>query len=362
MLYSTEVQKKVDKLNSMIDFYYVNYKDSDEGLTKESRAEGMYKGLVGSLNDPYSEYYTAKEYEALKESVKGSFEGIGASISMDRVSREFTIVSFTEKSPARDAGMELGDIFYMVDGQKVDGLTLSGLVAIVRGEKGTTVHLTMLRGERREKVDIDVVRDSIESKTVSVNMLDDGIGYMIIAEFDTVTVGQFREGLETLKAAGMEKFLLDLRGNPGGSLGSVLEIADDILPACRVVYTKDSQGNEKDYNSSDKEKLEMPMVVLVDEGSASASEILAGAIKDMKWGTLVGMKTYGKGIVQNVFSLEDGSAIKLTTSRYFTPSGNNIQGIGIEPDVEVEFDMERYEKEDYDNQKEEAIRILKKMK
>ncbi|MBO6148099.1 MAG: S41 family peptidase [Lachnospiraceae bacterium] len=361
-LLTDEVRDKLYGLNEMIDENYVNYKDDDAGMSASDRAEGLYKGLVSSLNDPYSQYYTEREYRSLMDSVDGSFEGIGASIGEDPDTGEYNVVGFTEGSPAEKAGMQVEDIFFSVNGVSVAGMDLDELVSNVRGPKGSSVTLVMLRGDDRQEVTLEVVRDSIiTAKTVSVNMIDSECAYMQITNFEEITEAQFEEGLSTLKTQGMKKLLLDLRGNPGGSMEAAINISDKMLPEGLVVYTVDAKGNKKEFNSTAAESLDLPIVVLVDENTGSAAEILAGALKDHKRATLLGVTTYGKGIVQNVYGLKDGSALKLTAARYYTPSGVNIQGIGIEPDVTVEWDAEAYERNGYDNQLEEGKKLLKKM-
>ncbi|MCR5526012.1 MAG: S41 family peptidase [Lachnospiraceae bacterium] len=354
---SGNVIKKINYLNSLIDERYLKYSDD---LKSTDISEGMYKGILESLGDQFSEYYTPEEYSSLKTSLSGSFEGIGAAISQNKVTEEFVVNSLTEDSPAEKAGVQVGDIFNKVDGETVSGYSLEELVSHVRGEKGTVVEIEFLRGEDREPITIDITRDSIESKTVSVNMIDDETGYMIIASFDSVTEKQFDKGLNELKSRHIKKLIIDLRGNLGGNVDVCAHIADALLPEGTIVYTKDKNGKENEWKS-DAKCLGVPMVVLVDSNSASASEILAGAIKDYGVGTLVGTTTYGKGIVQDVLPLTDGSAVKLTTRKYYTPSGNNIQGTGIEPDVTVEFDAESYINDHYDNQLEKAKEIIKDM-
>ena len=359
LLLNSDVTGKLNFLNDIIDDKYLSYSDD---LNSISKADGLYKGLFESLGDPYSEYYTEEEYKALSTSLSGSFEGIGAAISQNEATGEFVVQSLTENSPAERYGVQVGDIFYTVDGKDVSGWTLSELVSNVRGEKGSTVEIVFLRGKSREKLTIDIVRDSIKNKTVSVNMLDDETGYMMIASFEAVTTEQFDEGLKKLRDSGMKKMILDLRGNPGGNVEVCVHIADELLGEGTIVYTKDKNGKESVESSDEKHKLGMPLVVIVDGSSASASEILAGAIKDLSAGVLVGKTTYGKGIVQDVYPLTDGSAIKVTTRKYYTPSGNNIQGTGIEPDYEVDFDSERYLKDGYDSQLEKAKEVIYEMK
>ncbi len=361
-LLSREVQNKISLLNNIIDAYYIDYNDDKAGMEDSDRIEGLYKGLVDSLNDPYSEYYTKEEYKQLTDSTNGSFEGIGATLSQNEVTGECSIVGFTAGSPAEKAGLKVGDIFYKVDGETLENLSISEVVKKLRGEKGTRVTLTMLRGENREEIECTIKRETIAIQTVSYNMIDKEVGYLILGQFDAVTSGQFHEGLESLKKQGMKKLILDLRGNPGGNVDVAVTIADELLPDGRIVYTLDKEGNERDYDGSDGKSLGMPMVVLVDGNSASSSEILAGAIKDTGAGVLMGTKTFGKGIIQNVYGIGDGSAIKVTAARYYTPKGVNIQGVGIEPDITVEFDSDAYVKDKTDNQLEAAKKQIKSMK
>ena len=359
LLLNNDVTGKLNFLNNIIDEKYLTYSDD---LGSISKADGLYKGLFESLGDPYSEYYTAEEYKALSTSITGSFEGIGAAISENKATGEYVVQALTEKSPAEKYGVQVGDVFFTVDGKDVSGWTLSELVSNVRGEKGSTVKIVFLRGEAREKISLDIVRDSIKSKTVSVNMLDDETGYMIISSFENVTTEQFDEGLAELRKKGMKKMILDLRGNPGGNVEVCIHIADELLGEGTIVYTKDKNGKEDISTSDEKHKLGIPLAVLVDGGSASASEILSGAIKDLGAGVLVGKTTYGKGIVQDVYPLTDGSAIKVTTKKYYTPSGNNIQGTGIDPDYDVDFDSDAYVADGYDSQLEKAKEIISKLK
>ena len=357
---TSSVKEKISLLNDYIDYYYLDYRDDDNsGETDEDRAEGMYKGLVESLNDKYSSYYTEKEYSRLSESTEGSFEGIGVTI-VQNDEGYFEIAGFaSEDSSAKKAGVEVGDIFYKVEDEYVSGMDMSDLVDRVRGKKGTSVRIVMLRGENREEVEFTIDRQKVEAITVSFNMIDDETGYIAIGAFEGITVSQFENALTSLKKQGMKRLVLDLRGNGGGMVNAAVKVADDIIPTGVVTYTLDSRGNRKDYMAVTPEELGMPLVILVDSASASASELLTGAIKDYGKGTVVGTTTFGKGIVQNIYPLADGSAVKLTNSRYYTPNGLNIQGTGIEPDVVIEFDVEGYEKDGSDNQLDKAVEIVK---
>ncbi|MCR5777698.1 MAG: S41 family peptidase [Lachnospiraceae bacterium] len=352
------VLSKLNNLNKMIDKKYLKYSDD---LQETPAVEGLYKGLFESLGDPYSEYYTADEFKSYNTSLEGTFEGIGATITQDPDTKEFKVAALTDNSPALKSGVQVGDIFYTVDGEKIGDISLTDLVSKVRGKKGTTVTIQFLRGENREVVTLPIVRDSIDAVTVSVNMLDNDTGYMILASFDKVTKKQFDEGFDKLKKQGMKRMILDLRGNLGGDVDVCVHIADALLPKGLIVYTMDKDNNKLSWDSDDEHQLGMPLVVLVDRRSASASEILTGAIKDSGTGLIVGTTTFGKGIVQDVYQLNDGSAIKLTTRKYYTPSGNNIHGEGIKPDVEIEFDTDKYVEDRYDNQLEKAKELISKM-
>lgn len=266
-----------------------------------------------------------------------------------------------EESPAQEAGLREGDIIYQVEGESTQGMSLTKVVSLVKGREGTTVHLTIYREGEADYLDFEIVRaKQIETTTVDSGTLEghEDIGYLRIREFDTVTVDQYTEAMAVLTEQGIKGLILDLRSNPGGDLSAVVEIARKILPAGLIVYTEDKEGNRKEYTCDGQRELQMPLVVLVNGYSASASEILAGAIQDYNKGTLVGTTTYGKGIVQRIHRLDDGTALKLTVSAYFTPSGRNIHGIGIEPDIELEYDYEAYDADGTDNQVEKALEIL----
>ena len=353
-----EVREKVDTLNTFIDNYYLDYQEDDRsGETPEDRAEGMYKGLVASLNDRFSAYYSEKEYSRMMESNKGSFDGIGVLIIQNEQGF-FEISGFSgEDSSAKSVGVQVGDLFYSVEGEPVSQMDMSDLIDKVRGKSGTSVKITFLRGEDMEKVEFDIPRKRIEAKTVSGDMLEKDTGYIIVASFDDITVSQFEDALSDLKARGMKRMILDLRGNGGGMVDVAVKIADHFIGTGVVTYTLDSEGKRLDYNAITPEAIDVPLVVLVDKNSASASELLTGAIKDYGLGTVVGTETYGKGLVQNVYRLDDGSAVKLTNAKYYTPNGINIQGTGIEPDVYVEFDPDAYEK-GVDNQRDKAMEVL----
>lgn len=352
-----EMADKVSEIEELIYYYY--YKDDIDQATME---EGMYKGLLDSLGDPYSVYYTEEEFEQLMEQTSGLYYGIGAYVGIDTATGYTKIVSPIEGSPAAEAGLRPDDIVYEVDGVSTQGMDINSVVAMVKGEAGTKVTLTIARSGESDYLYIEVERRLVETPSVESEMFENGMAYIQITEFVDTTVEQFEEALEAAEEAGMKGLILDLRANPGGNLGAVVDIARMLLPKGLVVYTEDKYGDRREYTCNGKNEFTLPMVVLVDGNSASASEVLAGAIKDYEIGVLVGTTTYGKGIVQQIMDLDDGSAIKVTVSSYYSPKGINIHGTGIEPDLVCEFDSEAYYGEEkYDNQLEYAKEVLAEM-
>lgn len=333
------------------------YEDVDD----ETILDGMLNGMMLSVGDPYTCYYTKEEMEEMAESMSGTFQGIGAYLQADSEVGYAKITGVMNGSPASEAGLQAEDYIVLVDGEDMFQKDLNYIVSKVRGPEGTTVMLTLNRSG--EKVEIEVERREIETESVTYELVEGNIAYVRIAEFTEVTSDQFKKALAQFEADGAEGMLIDLRGNPGGNLTAVVDVCDQILPRGLIVYTEDKYGEGKRYSSSGGNEFEKPLVVLIDGASASASEIMAGAIKDYGIGELVGTNTFGKGIVQTVFQYSDGSGGKLTVSRYFTPNGVNIHKVGIAPDVEIPFDSEAYLEDETDNQYDEAIRILQeKMK
>ena len=341
------IEKTVDE-----NFYF-------DKVSEEEMETGIYRGMLTALDDKYAVYYTAEELNSQRQSNEGVYYGIGAYVMMNAETETPYISGVIAGTPAEEAGLQINDIIYAVDGTSTFQLTLEETTALIKGEEGTHVTLTLIRNG--VAFDQDVVRRKVNNPTVSSEMLDEEIGYLAISEFKDMTVDQFTEAYAVLKGSGARALILDLRGNPGGLLDAAVSICRQILPEGLVVYTEDKNGERVEYTCDGTRKIEMPMVVLVNSGSASASEVVTGAIKDYGVGTVMGTTTYGKGIVQKIIQLSDGSGIKLTTSAYFTPKGNNIHGTGIEPDVEVEFDAEAYYGEEgVDNQLEEARNFLEK--
>lgn len=352
---SDEIMWKMEFIEDTISRYYYQ-KDID----KDAMTEGVYKGMVKALGDQYSCYYTETELTQLMEQTEGIYYGIGAYVSMDQRLGFAKVSGVIENTPAEEAGLREGDIIYQVDGEVVQEQELSEIVAKIKGLEGTTVHLTIVREEAEDYLEFDIERRKIESPTVSYEMYENQTGYIQITEFDDVTKNQFVEAMAALNEQGMKGLILDLRANPGGNLNTVVEIARELLPKGLVVYTEDRNGKREEYFCDGTKQFKLPLVVLVNGNSASASEILAGAIQDYGIGELIGTTTFGKGIVQRVVPLSDNTALKLTVSSYFTPNGNNIHGVGIEPDEVYEFDGERYYGEGYDNQLEHAKEVIGK--
>lgn len=347
---------KLQALEAAVKEYFFLHDVSDEELQN-----GMYRGLLEALDDPYSEYYTAEELKNMLEQSQGIYYGIGAYVQLDANTGLPKISGVIKGSPAEAANLRANDLIYEVDGASTYGLNLTEAVALIKGPEGTEVELTLIREGENDYVTLTLTRKKVESPTVEFSMLEEDMAYIQVTEFDDVTVDQFADALAMAKGSNVKGIILDLRGNPGGNLDAVVDMCNMILPEGMIVYTEDKYGNRQEYKSDGKHELDLPLAVLVDMNSASAAEIMAGAIKDYKLGTLVGTTTFGKGIVQQIMSFRDGSAIKITISAYYTPNGNNIHGIGIEPDVPCEFDGEAYygSEEHPDNQLEKAKDVLR---
>ena len=350
----SQLMTKLANLEQIIDVYY--YQDGVDLMELEN---GIYKGLLDAVGDPYTVYYTPEEIKELMEQTQGIYYGIGCYVGLDETTSCTKVVKAIPGTPAEEAGLRPDDIIYEVDGVSTYDKDLNSVVALIKGEEGTKVTLTIVRAGEPDYLYIDVERRKVESPTVEHEMLEDGMAYIQITEFDDVTVDQFADALATVTESDMQGLIIDLRANPGGSLDAVVEIAQMLLPEGLIVYTEDKYGERSEYTCDGKREFAYPLVVLVDGNSASASEILAGAVQDYGIGTLVGTTTFGKGIVQQVVNLSDGSAVKITVSSYYTPSGRNIQGTGIEPDVECKFDGEAYyAEESFDNQLDKAKQVL----
>lgn len=345
-------EEKLSVLKGLIDENYIG--DVDE----EALEEGIYKGYIQGLEDPYSVYYNEEETKDLYETTEGEYSGIGAVLSQDLESGVITLVQIYEGSPAAKAGLKDNDILTKVGDIEVTDMDLSEVVTYIKGEKGTDVDLTVLRGEDAEEITVTATRDTVEAQTVKYEMLEGQTGYLSVSEFDSVTYAQYEEALNELTDQGMTGLIVDLRNNPGGNLNTVCEMLDLVLPKGTIVYTEDKDGKRETATSDDEHQINVPMVVLVNGNSASASEIYAGAIQDYGIGKIVGTQTYGKGVVQQIFDLGDGTSVKLTIAEYFTPNGRSIDGEGITPDVEVEYEADENNPE-ADNQLEKALEVMK---
>lgn len=322
------VEGKLNALDSLLDRFYF------EDVDKQKATDAMFKAYLASYGDKYTVYYTPEEYEALITSTSGKFCGIGA-LCQKNEDGTVLIVDPYEDAPAYKAGIRKGDCVTKVDGKDVTDMDISSATALIRGDKGTSVTLDIIRNGTA--MTFTVVRDEVNAKTVEYKMLDGNIGYIIISEFDDVTVAQFKTALTELKSQNMKGLVIDVRDNPGGVLSVVVDILDEIVPKGLIVYTEDKSGNRRDYNGSNSSELNVPLAVLVNGNSASASEIFAGAIQDYGKGAIIGTQTFGKGIVQTIQPLSDGSAVKFTIAKYYTPKGQDIHGKGVTPDKVVEL-------------------------
>lgn len=339
----SEVEGKLNAIDSVLESFY--FGDVDDETAKDN----IYKAYLSSYGDKYTMYYTADEYKALKESTNGKFYGVGAVCQLSGEGGVL-LVDVYDNGAGYQAGLRSGDRVVNVDGRDITDMELSSAVALIKGDKGTSVTLEVIRGT--ERLTFSAVRDAVEAKTVSYTLLDNNIGYLSISQFEEVTTKQFKAAVEDLQSQGMKGLVIDIRNNPGGLLDTVVGMLKYMLPDGLIVYTEDKQGNRKEYKGQDNDEFNLPLAVIVNGNSASASEIFAGAIQDYGKGTIIGTQTYGKGIVQTVKPLTDGSAIKFTIAKYFTPKGQDIHGKGVTPDMVVEYDTDA----DVDTQLDAAIK------
>lgn len=339
-----EVYERYGKLNSLYDAVETSfYKDVDG----EDMMEGAYKGLIAGLGDPYSSYMTEEEYETWKNTATGEYSGVGVTFTQD-ADGKFVIVSVEKDSPAEEAGLREGDIISAVDDKKYDDLDVIGNA--IRGSEGTEIKITYLRDGKKSSVTME--REKIVQHSVEHEMLEGDIGYISISSFIESTGDDFAKALDDLEDRGAKGLILDLRDNGGGLVNSCIEVADEFLDEGVVVYVEDREGNRTDYDAEDG-RTDLETVVLVNENSASASEILAAALQDNGI-EIVGETTYGKGVIQSTVQLEDGSALKLTVMQYFSPDGNAINEKGVTPDRKVADD----EDTGVDEQLEEALELF----
>lgn len=335
---------------------YAKYKALEQSIKREfykkpdekKLEEATYKGLFSGLDDVYSAYYTADEMKQLLEVATGKYVGIGFVVGADKATGAIRVESVMNNSPAKESGVKKGDLVVAVNGKKYSYMEMDIAVKNIRGPENTSVKITFLRDGK--KIDKTITRKEIKIVSIESKMLEDKIGYINIKSFEEETAEDFRKALASLEAQGMKALIIDVRDDGGGLLTVVEDICDRILGKAVIVYTKDRQGKKEYLKSSDKEKIDKPIVVLTNRSSASASEILTGAVLDNKAGISIGETTYGKGLVQGMLKLKDGSGYKLTTAQYFTPNGNYIDKKGIKPTIEVK---------DKDQQLPKAIEYLK---
>lgn len=354
-----ESVQKAKAIESLIDKYYLDKIDNDE---LESY---LYKGLMAGLGDPYSTYYTAEEYKELTEDTEGVYRGIGVTMQKDVSTGAVTVVKCFEGAPGAEAGLQPQDQLVKVNGEDITDKELSEVVKMIKTSESDTVTLTILREGESDYREVEVTLDTVEAPMVEHEILDNKIGYITINQFAETTASQYETALEDLNNQGMERLIVDVRDNPGGLLTSVCDVLDSMLPEELLVYTEDKNGKKSEYNATGTDQFDKPMVILVNGNSASAAEIFSGALQDYKVAKLVGTTTFGKGIVQQIFNLSDGSAVKMTISKYYTPSGRCIHGTGLEPDIEVDLPDELKNQvsidKSEDTQLQKAIETVKEM-
>lgn len=352
-----DVDSYLTSIKNVIDKYYLWKDDIDE----EALKEGAIKGYVSALDDKYAEYIPKSEMKKYTEDIVGNFVGIGVYMTKDEKSNKIVVYYPIPESPAEKAGLKSGDIILKINGTEYSGDDFDDISSYIKGEEGTTVNIVVQRGE--EELSFDIKREKITVNPIEEKILENDIGYMQIPSFDENTADDFKSKVETLQKQGMKKLIIDLRNNGGGIVDEAIEIADYLLDKGKVIIsTKDNTGNTEQTISENDPIFTMPVVVLINKVSASSSEILASSLKENKRATLVGTTTFGKGIIQTLFSLTDGSGLKMTTAEYFTPNGNNIDKVGIKPDEEIELPegVNMYQVEEKnDTQLNKALEILK---
>ena len=347
----TGLLNKANRIINTIEEQYIL-----EDLSVDDLRGGMYEGLMDVLDDQYAEYYTAEEYAEIKINTEGSYGGVGISVAGQ------DIVAVYEGSPAAAAGIQPGDRLMAVEGESISGMSTEELRERISGQIGEVRNLTLYRPSDDSTYDVAVTLAEVEIPTVFWHEIEDGIMYLQITSFDTVTEEQFDEAWEQMMASGMKGLILDLRNNLGGSLNAVLAVAEHLVPEGLIAYTENKQGERQEFYAEG-EGIQVPMTVLVNEYSASASELLCGALKERDVATVVGTTTFGKGIVQTTWSMSDGTAYKMTTAKYYTPNGNNIHGTGIEPDIQIDLTEEQKQMseipEEEDMQLQTALEVIR---
>lgn len=326
---AVEIKDKAEILSSYINRFYLN------DIDYSKMGDIIYKAMVSGLDDKYAAYYTKDEYKDISEKTKGEFCGIGAYISQGKNDNSLKVAGVVKGGPAEKAGIKKGDIIVEVDGENIQGKDSSYAVSKMKGKKGTNVSISVMRKGNKKPITFNIKREVIHDNTVSYKMLDNNIGYISVSAFETVTKKQFKSAVDCLEKKNEKGLIIDLRDNGGGLLDTALDMLDQILPKKLVVYTKDKNGVAEEYYTKDDKEIKIPIVILVNGNSASASEVFCGALRDYGKAKLLGTKTFGKGIVQSSFAFRDGTGLKFTTSKYYTPKGINIHGTGFEPDIKV---------------------------
>ncbi len=346
---------KLFELRQYIEENYYIPVDSDDLMT------GIYKGLFDGIGDPYSTYLTKEEYEELMIATQGEYQGIGVTVAPGK-DGFILVIAPIDDTPAQRAGIKSGDKIVKIDGKEYTADQMDEAVSKMRGKPGTKVTITVLRQGEEELLEFEIIRAKVKMKTIKSDILEDHIGYIRIASFESKTHNEFKNSLRDLQLEGIKGLIIDLRDNPGGLVDESLKIADELMGKNVIVYTEDRQGN-REYHESGSSKIDIPFVVLVNGGSASASEILTAGVKDSGAGTIIGTKTFGKGIIQRILPLKNGDGIELTIAQYFSPEGNTIHDKGIEPNVIVEIDEALYEEgilaQENDPQLIKALEVLK---
>lgn len=355
---ATDIAYRAEVIEHCIDEYY--WKDD---VPDEKLSEYAAKGMVSALGDKYSMYYTSEEYKEVMDGVDGEYHGIGATVQLEKDTNKKIIIEIQKDAPADRAGLQVGDEIVSINGVDIADRDLNESVDMIRGEEGKTSVLGIHRkkGKKTIKLSITVVCEDIVNKSISFRMLNHAIGYVKIENFDKESVQQFKDAVSTLEKSNQKAMIVDVRNNGGGSLDAVVEMLDYLLPEGTIMTEENKMEGDKVYTSTDEESFGKPMAVLLNGLSASASEVFSGALQDYKMATLVGEKSFGKGIVQTIFSLENtcGGGIKLTTGEYLLPSGRSIHEVGLTPDVEVKYTGDEIYSEEKDNQLKKAIEILK---
>ena len=349
----SEILEKISELDSVLDTYYLEA----DNIDPDEMMDNLYKGYISGLDERYTAYYTPEEYEQLMNDSQGVYVGIGVTVTTDQETGNMVIVTVTEDGPGEAAGLLEGDTIISIEGESVQDMDLDTAVSKIQGEEGTEVTIGVYRESTGETLEKTMTRRKMDAQTVAYSMLEDNIGYIQITAFDEVTVEQFDNAVSDLQSQNIRGLIVDVRGNPGGNVDSVCSILDRLLPEGLLVYTIDKNGSKEEEYADNEEVLDIPMAVLVNGDSASASEIFAAALQDYDWAEIVGEQTYGKGIVQYIIPLSDGSAVKLTSAKYYTPNGECIHGIGVTPDVKVAAD----ENSASDTQLEAAVSEVEKM-